>query len=230
MSSPYLEHTGDLDIKNETTGETSTIAFKEGSFFGGEASRGYVEGFIEDKDKKRLCKLSGRWSNNFVRHLLDDEGKPTDKFQQLWESNNQFPPECQDYYGFSKYAVGLNELVNENVLPPTDSRFRPDQRALEQGDANKADDFKNTLEQLQRERRNQVKGYDKSRVKWFKKVSGDDWVPITDEKTGEPLYFDKRIRVSDKQDNWSDSDNVSKRSCFFLMMIRFNKLQIFKIN
>lgn len=213
MSSPYLEHTGDLDIKNETTGETSTIAFKEGSFFGGEASRGFVEGFIDDKDKKRICKLSGRWSQNFVRHLLDDDGKSTDRFQKLWESNNQFPPDCQEYYGFSKHAVKLNELVNEKVLPPTDTRFRPDQRSLEEGDANTADNYKNTLEQSQRERRNQIKGYDQSRVKWFKKINNDEWVPILNEKTNEPIYFEKRARVSDNQDSWSDNDTVS---CFIL--------------
>jgi hypothetical protein len=35
-------------------------------------------------------------------------------------------------------------------LPPTDSRFRPDQRALENGDISKASDEKNRLEVKQR--------------------------------------------------------------------------------
>lgn len=223
MSSPYLEHTGDLDIKNEKTGESSTIAFKEGSFFGGEASRGYVEGSIENKDKNRQCKLSGRWSQNFVRHLVDDEGESTDRFQQLWESNNQFPPDCQDYYGFSKYAVGLNEMVNEKILPPTDTRHRPDQRALEEGNANKADEYKNHLEKAQRERRSQGRSYDQSRVKWFRKVSGDDWLPITSETTGEPIYFEKRAKVSDNQDSWCDSDNVSNFTLLRAILIRNNR-------
>lgn len=208
MSSPYLEHTGDLDIKNETTGESSTIAFKEGSFFGGESSRGYVEGSIEDSSHTRLCRLNGRWSQNFVRQLVDDHGHSTDRFQQLWESINQFPPDCQDYYGFSRYAVGLNEMVNENILPPTDSRRRPDQRALEQGNADIAEEYKNYLEQAQRDRRSRDKSYAHSRVKWFKNI-GDDWIPITSETTGEPIYFEKRVKVSENQDTWSDSDNVS---------------------
>lgn len=40
------------------------------------------------------------------------------------------PEDFFDYYGFSRYARELNELSPEleAVLPPTDTRFRPDQR------------------------------------------------------------------------------------------------------
>lgn len=40
------------------------------------------------------------------------------------------PDDYFDYYGFSRYARELNELTPEleAVLPPTDTRFRPDQR------------------------------------------------------------------------------------------------------
>lgn len=40
------------------------------------------------------------------------------------------PEDFFDYYGFSTYARELNELTPEleAVLPPTDTRFRPDQR------------------------------------------------------------------------------------------------------
>lgn len=47
-------------------------------------------------------------------------------FSRIAEQPNDF----FDYYGFSRYARELNELTPELelVLPPTDTRFRPDQR------------------------------------------------------------------------------------------------------
>ena len=65
-------------------------------------------------------------------------------------------PEDQDlYYGFSRFAIELNDLEPclVNVLPPTDSRFRPDQRLLEEGNVPRAEASKLQLEQAQRERR-----------------------------------------------------------------------------
>lgn len=40
------------------------------------------------------------------------------------------PDNHMDFFGFSRYALELNELTPEleAVLPPTDTRFRPDQR------------------------------------------------------------------------------------------------------
>lgn len=40
------------------------------------------------------------------------------------------PTDYELYYGFTRFAVELNELCPEmrELLPPTDARFRPDQR------------------------------------------------------------------------------------------------------
>lgn len=40
------------------------------------------------------------------------------------------PVEHEQYYGFTQFAVELNELDSmlRPLLPPTDTRFRPDQR------------------------------------------------------------------------------------------------------
>ena len=40
------------------------------------------------------------------------------------------PQEFQKYYGFTKFAVELNEIEpgHESLLPRTDTRLRPDQR------------------------------------------------------------------------------------------------------
>lgn len=42
------------------------------------------------------------------------------------------PPDYELYYGFTRFAIELNELEPDavNYLPCTDTRFRPDQRLL----------------------------------------------------------------------------------------------------
>ncbi|XP_040574708.1 oxysterol-binding protein-related protein 3 [Lepeophtheirus salmonis] len=62
------------------------------------------------------------------------------------------------YYGFSRFAMELNELLEseKSLLPHTDTRFRPDQRQLEMGNISEAETLKLKLELSQRERRNEM--------------------------------------------------------------------------
>ena len=55
-------------------------------------------------------------------------------------------------YGFTPFAIALNELTPEGArnLPPTDSRFRPDMRALENGDSEEASRAKVRVEDRNR--------------------------------------------------------------------------------
>jgi hypothetical protein len=53
----------------------------------------------------------------------------------LWQVNPR--PECSSqYYNFTLFSMSLNQLNDKlaKLLPPTDSRFRPDVRKLEDGD------------------------------------------------------------------------------------------------
>lgn len=43
-------------------------------------------------------------------------------------------------YHFSEFTCSLNEM--EEGIPPTDSRYRPDQRIMEQGDFDEANRIK----------------------------------------------------------------------------------------
>lgn len=40
------------------------------------------------------------------------------------------PKGYEQYYGFTQFALELNEIdpLSKSSLPPTDTRFRPDQR------------------------------------------------------------------------------------------------------
>lgn len=54
-------------------------------------------------------------------------------------------------FNFTKLAIEMNEP--DNQVAPTDSRFRPDQRLMENGDWDGANDRKNELEDKQRKAR-----------------------------------------------------------------------------
>lgn len=72
----------------------------------------------------------------------------------LWEVVPR-PEYSSQYYHFTLFSMGLNQLNEdlEKVLPPTDCRFRPDIRMLEEGDIDGAASEKNRLEEKQREAR-----------------------------------------------------------------------------
>lgn len=87
------------------------------------------------------------------------------------------PEDHELYYGFSRFAIELNDLEPGlvGILPHTDSRFRPDQRLLEEGNVPAAEAAKLQLEQAQRERRieNEQRGIVHSPV-WFRRTGGSD--------------------------------------------------------
>jgi hypothetical protein len=73
----------------------------------------------------------------------------------------------------------LNELPEwlKPVLPRTDSRLRPDQRAMENGDIDTAGDEKVRLEEKQREARKELEKAGKTySPTWFQKDENANWV------------------------------------------------------
>ncbi|XP_056913726.1 oxysterol-binding protein-related protein 1-like isoform X2 [Takifugu flavidus] len=75
------------------------------------------------------------------------------------------PENSAKFYAFSTFAMQLNALEKsmEGVIPPTDSRLRPDIRALENGDIDLASAEKKRLEEKQRMAR---KNRSKSTEEW----------------------------------------------------------------
>ena len=69
----------------------------------------------------------------------------------LWKADPR-PDQSRQYYNFTRFAMMLNEMNPEQTcrLPATDCRFRPDIRALENGDLEAASREKERLEQKQR--------------------------------------------------------------------------------
>lgn len=166
--SKYLEVVGDLIVSNDHTGEQATVTFKEGSAWGGLSSRNKIEGKVCDDRGRARVELVGRWDE----HVDRKEGQ--DSYQRLWQIS-EFPPHAQSYYGFSKFAVELNEITSleTDATAPTDSRLRPDQRALEDGDVDAAEEIKKRVEEKQRAKRSRLS--EPSPPQFFA-AKGEGWV------------------------------------------------------
>lgn len=81
---------------------------------------------------------SSRWSLNELLikyNLRMCDSRPTDQHVSVPSALFSFP----QMYNFTNFAMSLNELEPgmEAVLAPTDCRFRPDIRAMENGNMSK---------------------------------------------------------------------------------------------
>lgn len=144
---------------------------------GGSGSGHEVIGEISSPEGRLVRYVYGKWNEGLYYSEPQGSGKGKNVFvsnpstaKELWRPG-VMPEEHELYYGFSQFAIELNELQDgmEKVLPITDTRFRPDQRLLECGHLDSAEEEKNRLETLQRERRTQMEAEGKHwEPKWFK--------------------------------------------------------------
>uniref|UniRef100_A0A673J4F3 Oxysterol-binding protein n=1 Tax=Sinocyclocheilus rhinocerous TaxID=307959 RepID=A0A673J4F3_9TELE len=89
--------------------------------------------------------------------------------QLLWRIAPR-PVNSAQMYNFTTFAMQLDELDKEieAVIPKTDSRLRPDIRAMENGDIDLASEEKKRLEEKQRAaRKNRSKSDDEWKTRWF---------------------------------------------------------------
>ena len=108
-----------------------------------------VRGVVKDRQGVPRYNMNGLWNERLSITNIES-GEET----VLWEVK-PFPKDFEWFYMFTEYAMNLNHLTERmrDELPPTDSRFRPDQRALENGDQALATNEKLRLEDKQRKAR-----------------------------------------------------------------------------
>jgi len=143
----WVDLYGESEMKCRETGLTARIQFVKASYWS--TKRSELLGTILDSDGSVLQNLFGKWNEALY------VGKaPSAKC--IWRPG-ALPEDSQIYYGFSRFAIELNELMPSEAerLPPTDVRWRPDQRALEDGKIGEAESIKLGVEQAQRDRRKQ---------------------------------------------------------------------------
>ncbi|KAL3368548.1 hypothetical protein AABB24_009418 [Solanum stoloniferum] len=165
----YCDHYGAMRIKG--SGKYSCkLKFKEQSII--DRNPHQIHGFVQDnRTGEKVAMLLGKWDEAMYYVLGDPTTKPKgyDPMTEailLWERDKSTP---KTRYNLTPYAISLNELTPglREKLPPTDSRLRPDQRHLENGEYELANAEKLRLEQLQRQARKlQERGW---RPRWFSK-------------------------------------------------------------
>ncbi|KAI4903656.1 hypothetical protein NFI96_033591 [Prochilodus magdalenae] len=144
----YLEHYGESIIRNLNSSVcTCKITFVKSRYWGSDANKNEVQGQVLDQSGNVVHRFGGFWHEGIFCDTLPNP-------QCIWKPNPQ-PKDYILYYGFSHFALEMNELTLDlkPLLPPTDSRLRPDQRMLEEGRVDEADKKKDEVEEKQRDRR-----------------------------------------------------------------------------
>ncbi|KAM4737848.1 oxysterol-binding protein-related protein 2-like [Anableps anableps] len=213
----WIEQYGTVEIVNHSTGEKCVLNFKPCGMFGKELHK--VEGYIQDKNKKKLCVIYGKWTECMwsvdpqdyeIYKRSDKKGDKTKKNEELQKAENDEAddmPEIQEtvsvvpgstllwriesrpahsakMYNFTNFAMALNELEPgmDAILAPTDCRFRPDIRAMENGNIDKASKEKERLEEKQRAaRKERAKHEEEWTTRWFQMgtnpyTSSREWI------------------------------------------------------
>ncbi|XP_034729637.1 oxysterol-binding protein-related protein 3 isoform X2 [Etheostoma cragini] len=166
----WIEHYGEISIRNSSSDMCQCkITFVKAKYWNSSVNE--VEGAITDNKGKVIHKLFGKWQEAV---FCGDPPSAT----CIWRAN-AMPVDLEQYYGFTKFAIELNELDPslKPLLPPTDTRLRVDQRLLEEGNLETAEEQKQRIEQLQRERREILEDNKAThQPKFFRRSKDDTWV------------------------------------------------------
>lgn len=143
----YVDIGGKVTVKNTTTGATAKVEFHRrgwsaSSYFKSNAT-------VFDPQGKERYKIEGDWSKEFFLENLETKEKT-----KIWQKN-AYHEKVDHMYGMTPLAIDLNYFPKrlQNKVPPTDSRRRPDQRCVENGEMKLANEEKLRLEDKQRQLR-----------------------------------------------------------------------------
>lgn len=193
----WVDHQGDMEIRNHTRGHVARLKFQPYSYFSREPPR-RVTGFVSDPDGNPVWVLQGTWDSQMeYARVVSTTGGGSQGSRPVIESasprlvwKRRLPgEEYERMYSFTVLACQLNEP--EDGVAPTDSRLRPDQRLMEEGNWDEANQVKLQLEEKQRATRRQREAeaeaaaaqgrpYVGHEPAWFRKE--------TDPVTGNPIH------------------------------------------
>ncbi|XP_044534699.1 oxysterol-binding protein-related protein 3 isoform X2 [Gracilinanus agilis] len=166
----WIEHYGEIIIKNLNEDSCHCkVNFIKAKYWSTNSHE--IEGTVFDKAGKAVRRLFGKWHESIYSGTRSSS-------TCIWRAH-PMPKGHEQYYGFTQFALELNELdsLTRPHLPPTDTRFRPDQRLLEEGNLEEAETQKQRVEQLQRERRRVMEENNlEHQPRFFRKSSDDSWV------------------------------------------------------
>nr|POF23977.1 oxysterol-binding protein like c2f12.05c [Quercus suber] len=208
---PVVDNYGPMEIKNWTTGEVCYLDFKPKGWKASSAF--HVTGRVVDAQGRTRWSMGGRWNDKIYARLTpgyeaavdaptgNETADPNQAFL-VWEAH-QRPTGIP--FNITPFVVTLNDPAPALLpfLPPTDSRLRPDQRAMEEGEYDFAAVEKNRVEEAQRARRKEREAKGEEFVpKWFEKANH----PVTGEEYWDfnHKYWKIRDGVVQGQLKWQD--------------------------
>ncbi|XP_043823520.1 oxysterol-binding protein 2 isoform X2 [Dromiciops gliroides] len=213
----WIDQTGDIEIINHKTKDKCLLKFTPYSYFSKDYTR-KVTGVVTDSKEKAHYVLSGSWDEKMecAKIIQSSHSSPSTEGKQkmvyqtlpaklLWKKY-PLPENAENMYYFSELALILNEP--EEGVAPTDSRWRPDQRLMENGQWDEANAEKQRLEEKQRMiRRKRLESSGREHLEEGKEA--DPHKPLWFEKkmdpfTGEETYIYKGgYWEAKEQQNWS---------------------------
>lgn len=200
--SPVVDQYGDMEITNHTLGHKCVLKFKARGWRGANAYE--VKGTVVDKQGIPKWFVGGRWNSKIYAKKLEhvspvaisngvpesgdgssgvimEDGKDVSASRILvWQVHER--PKAP--FNLTQFAITLNALPERlrGWLAPTDTRLRPDQRAMEEARYDEAADEKVRVEEKQRAARRK------------REHSGQVY---------KPQWFETRIHPVSKQEYWA---------------------------
>ncbi|KAI9003209.1 Oxysterol-binding protein [Gaertneriomyces semiglobifer] len=209
MGTLYIEHSGDMVIRNHRTNEECTLTFKPNSSgwmgSGGKKGKNLIVGTVKDRNGVIRWNIEGRWDEGLTATLVGTATGQAPSTLPLWR-RAPLPPNPEKNFHFTYFANSLNQGTPtlNRLLPRTDSRLRPDQKAMERGEWQRADEYKEKVEKAQRERRRLiVEEYERTRKPSGPVHSFDTQgvIPIG-EDWWTPRWFVREIETDTGEPHW----------------------------
>lgn len=163
----YIDHHGSFTVRDLNSNARAEVHFDKRGWFA--ASSRDVRAEVFDASGEVKYTLTGNWSTHLDLHNLLDLHD-----QRIWET----VPLPQDYefsYFMTDFAMQLNHPPDcYPGLPQTDTRYRPDQRAVENGDIDTAIAEKDRIEEKQRQARKvREAAHEDWSPTWFSHLDGE---------------------------------------------------------
>lgn len=162
-----------------------------------EKQPGAIEGKVLENEKE-VYLIKGNW-NGYVNYCTPD-GKNINNIWKIIE--DKYLNNNQNEYYLPNMSYNLNYLTEDmmKVLPPTDSRFRPDIREYEEGSNDKAAEIKTKMDKYNKEKFNKM---EKENILYQPNYFNE----VYDQNSGEYVYIYKGGYWEDREKrNYSHLD------------------------
>lgn len=193
IGNPTVDNFGVMEVRNHTTGDIIHVDLKQR---GWKASSAYqLSGVVHDKEGNTRWAIGGHWNSKIFAKKVSSDFNLKRKDLLVDSTDGTLDPESGSKFlvwqvaprpdvpfNLTSFAITLND-INDNLRPwlaPTDTRLRPDQRAMEDGRYDEASAEKSRVEEKQRAARKQREmNRETFKPQWFVKlthpVTGDNY-------------------------------------------------------